>query len=168
MIEVLIREAQAFDYPTIVGINDAEVRHTSPMDMGRLHDLDQLAAYHRVAEIGNNIAAFLLAMRDNCAYQNENYAWFSSRFPRFLYVDRIVVDAKYAGLKIGTMLYQDLFDYARANDVPAITCEYNIIPPNEPSRVFHNKFGFEEMGTQWLTNGTKMVSLQAAGTGVQS
>jgi hypothetical protein len=43
-----------------------------------------------------------------------------------------------------------------------VTCEYNLVPANEPSRRFHDKFGFREMGTQWLANGAKQVSLQAA------
>ncbi len=43
-----------------------------------------------------------------------------------------------------------------------MTCEYNVIPPNEPSRTFHEKFGFREIGTQWVANGSKQVSLQAA------
>ena len=162
MKKILIRESHEFDYQTIVDINDAEVQHTSPMDIKRLRDLDYFSAYHRVAEAEGNVAAFLLAMRENCSYQNENYEWFSSRYTKFIYIDRIVVDAKYGGLKIGTMLYQDIFNYARSNSISIITCEYNVIPPNEPSRVFHEKFGFKEVGRQPIANGTKRVSLQAA------
>lgn len=162
MGKFLIRDSSELDYQTIVDINDVEVQYTSPMDVKRLRDLDQLSAYHRVAVVGGNIAAFLLAMGRNCSYQNENYDWFSSLYPGFLYIDRIVVDAKYAGLKIGTMLYRDIFHYARSNSIPIITCEYNLIPPNEPSRLFHEKFGFKEVGMQWICNSTKKVSLQAA------
>jgi uncharacterized protein len=43
-----------------------------------------------------------------------------------------------------------------------ITCEFNIVPPNEPSRIFHDRFGFQEPGTQWLDEGAKQVSLRAA------
>jgi len=43
-----------------------------------------------------------------------------------------------------------------------VTCEYNIVPPNELSRNFHVKFGFREIGTQWISNGAKQVSMQAA------
>jgi len=53
---------------------------------------------------------------------------------------------------------------ARIQPTPVVTCEYNIDPPNEPSRLFHDKFGFKERGTQWVANGTKRVSLQAAET----
>ena len=164
MKDILIRESRESDYQAIVDINDAEVQYTSPMDIKRLRVLDQFSAYHKVAEVDGDVVAFLLGMREKSSYQNENYEWISSRYDKFLYIDRIVVDAKFGGLRIGTMLYQDIFNYARSNGVPVITCEYNIKPPNEPSRVFHRKFGFGEIGTQWLDNGAKKVSLQAAET----
>jgi predicted GNAT superfamily acetyltransferase len=164
MKDVFLREVSEADYLCIVAINDAEVQHTSPMDLPRLRDLDRLSAYHKVAVCDGKVVAFLLAMRESSLYENENFAWFSARYPKFLYIDRIVVDAKYGGLKIGTMLYRDIFHDARSNGVPVITCEYNVIPPNEPSRAFHQKFGFSEVGSQWLSNNTKKVSMQAADT----
>ena len=164
MKDILIRESREADYQAIVDINDAEVQYTSPMDLKRLRELDQFSTYHKVVEVDGDVVAFLLGMREKSSYQNENYEWFSSRYNKFLYIDRIVVDAEFGGLKIGTMLYKDIFNYARSNGVPVITCEYNIKPPNEPSRVFHRKFGFREIGTQWLDNGAKKVSLQAAET----
>jgi predicted GNAT superfamily acetyltransferase len=162
MNEIIIRDAQGSDFQVIVDINAVEVEHTSPMTAGRLRELDALCSYHKVAEVEGKIAAFLFCMRENGAYENENYEWFSSRYSKFLYVDRIVVDANYSGLKIGTMLYQDLFDYARSDNVSTIACEYNVIPPNEPSRIFHAKLGFKEVGMQWLASREKSVSMQAA------
>lgn len=164
MTEILIREPHECDFQTIVDINDVEVQHTSPMDIQRLRDLDHLSAYHQVVEVDGKVVAFLLAMRENCPYQNENYAWFASHYAKFLYIDRIVVESRSGGLKIGSMLYQDMFNYARSNNIPVITCEYNLVPPNEPSRLFHEKFGFKEIGTQWLSDGIKKVSMQAADT----
>ena len=116
----------------------------------------------RVAEVDGDVAGFLLAMREDCAYRNDNYAWFSSRYSSFLYVDRIVVDAGYGGSGMGTLLYKDIFEHARTDGVPIISCEYNLVPENHASRIFHDKFRFREVGTQWLADGTKKVSLQAA------
>jgi len=98
MGKFLIRDSSELDHQTIVNINDVEVQYTSPMDVKRLRDLEQLSAYHRAAVVESNIAAFLLAMGENCSYPNENYQWFSSLYPNFLYIDRIVVDAKYSVL----------------------------------------------------------------------
>ncbi len=77
-------------------------------------------------------------------------------------VDRIVVSPAARGLRLGPLLYEDLFRYAKANAIPRVTCEYNIQPANEPSRRFHDKFGFKQQAKQWVANHTKLVSLQAA------
>ena len=97
-------------------------------------------------------------------YRNENFEWFSRTYERFVYIDRVVVSSDARGLRLGSILYDDLFRYARANDIPRVACEYNLVPLNEPSRLFHNKFGFKEKGIQWVSNGTKQVSLQVAKT----
>ena len=76
----------------------------------------------------------------------------------------VVVEASSGRNKLGSLLYTDLFAHARARAIPLITCEYNLVPANEPSRRFHDKFGFAEVGTQWVSNGTKLVSLQVART----
>jgi uncharacterized protein len=162
MTHIVVRDAQVEDFGTIVELNAAVVQQTSPMDLQRLHELAQLASHHTVAEVDGRVAAFLLAMREGAPYQNDNYAWFAARLAQFLYVDRIVVGADFAGLKIGRRLYHDLFDRARSQGVSAITCEYSIDPPNPASQRFHDSFGFRELGQQWVADGTKRVSLQVA------
>ena len=162
MKQIQIRNASTQDYPRIVKLNDAEVQQTSAMNLARLGELAQLSGYHKVALVDGRIAAFLIAMRENVPYQNENYSWFAARFQQFIYVDRIVVGSEFSGLKIGSLLYQDLFDYARAEGLKTVTCEYNIQPPNPASKRFHDKFGFKELDTQWVANGAKKVTLQAA------
>ncbi len=161
-MHIELRDAVVEDYSRILAINDAEVNHTSEMDAERLALLDHHSYYHKVAVAKGKVAAFLIAMRDNCGYKNENYEWFASRYDQFLYVDRVVVSAAYARLSIGSHLYRDLFHFAQLEEIPRITCEYNVVPPNEPSRIFHDKFGFREVGEQWLNEGAKKVSLQAA------
>ena len=164
MTDIAIRDTEEKDLDAVVALNASEVRHTSQMDEARLRHLDAIASYHKVAVVDGEVAAFLLAMRDGCGYANENFEWFAARYPVFLYVDRIVVGSRHRGLGLGTLLYRDMFDWARANDIATIACEYNVVPPNEPSRVFHNRFGFHEVGRQWLDNGAKQVSLQVAAT----
>lgn len=164
MNEASLRHANAGDFAAIVRLNDAEVQHTSAMDIERLAYLESISCYHKIASVDGAVAAFLLAMRHDAPYINDNFSWFAARYPAFVYVDRIVVAASHARHKLGSLLYTDLFAYARANHLPVITCEYNVDPPNEPSRRFHDKFGFEEVGTQWVSNRTKLVSLQVAKT----
>jgi predicted GNAT superfamily acetyltransferase len=159
---VTIREATQDDNGVILALNRADVAHTSPMDSARLTILDELSCYHRVACIDDTVSGFLLAMRSGTAYENDNFAWFTQRYPRFVYVDRIVVSSAARGQRLGSLLYEDLFKWTRQSGIPLVTCEYNIVPVNEPSRLFHDKLGFREQGTQWVANHTKQVSLQAA------
>lgn len=162
MASITLRNAEPADFAAAVSLNATEVRHTSPMDEARLRRLDGISDYHKVVTVGEEVAAFLFAMRNGCGYANENFEWFASRYATFLYVDRIVVGSGFQGLKLGTLLYNDLFDWARSRDIMIIACEYNRVPPNEPSRLLHDRFGFREVGRQWLGNGFKQVSLQVA------
>lgn len=157
-----VRDADPADYPVVVRLNREEERHTSPMDLERLRYLDSIACCHRVATVDGEVAGFLLAMRERCGYVNRNFEWFAAHYPRFLYVDRIVVSGSCRRLGLGSLLYADLFQYARENRIDVLTCEYNLVPPNEPSRRFHAEAGFREVGTQWIADGGKQVSLQAA------
>ena len=162
MPSVVIRPALLTDFEAICALNLAEVEHTSAMDPTRLAELDTLCCYHKVACLSGAVSAFLLAMCNGSPYRNENFEWFSRMYARFIYVDRVVVSPAARGRQLGSLLYEDLFGHARSNGIPLVTCEYNLVPPNEPSRLFHEKFGFTEQGTQWVANGSKRVSLQVA------
>ena len=160
----MIRDATADDFPRIVAINAAEVQHTSAMDLARLQILHDAACWHRVAIVDGEVAAFLLVFRDGAVYPNPNFDWFAARYQSFAYVDRVVVNAAYGGRGIGSLLYRDLFDYARRIGAAVVTCEFNVVPPNQASARFHARWGFAEVGRQWLDDGRKQVSLQAAPT----
>ncbi len=162
MPDIRIRDAAAEDAGVIVLLNDGAVQHTSAMNAMRLQELQTMANCNWVITVDGAVAGFLLAMRERAGYANPNYDFFTARYTVFLYVDRIVIAPEHAGLKLGTRLYEALFEHAHAQGVPVLTCEYNIEPPNEPSRRFHDRFGFSEIGTQLLDSGKKRVSLQAA------
>ena len=159
---VVIRAADPKDFEIICAMNLAETQHTSTMDVARLTELSAISCYHKVADLGGTVSAFLLAMCHDSPYVNDNFEWFSKKYARFIYIDRVVVSPASRGLRLGSFLYEDIFRHARSNEIPLIACEYNIVPPNEPSRLFHEKFGFKEQGSQWVANGTKRVSLQVA------
>ena len=164
MEDAAIRNSVEADYDSILVLNDAEVKQTSAMDRDRLILLTNLSSYSKVATIDGEVGAFLLAIQHGANYQNENYCWFASRFSSFIYVDRIVVGSRFAGRGIGRALYNELFSYARLQALERVTCEYNLEPPNAASKAFHERFGFKELDTQWVSGATKLVSLQAAET----
>jgi uncharacterized protein len=158
----LLHRALVADFQAIADLNAGEVQHTSAMTIEQLRDLDALADRHLVAEVNGEVVAFVIAIREQRPYQNDNYRWFSSRYSTFLYIDRIVVDPRFTRLGIGAGLYDDVFRHARLAGIPLIACEYNITPVNASSRAFHDRFGFREVGTQRVANGAKQVSLQIA------
>jgi hypothetical protein len=162
MVANLLRDIREADFERILRLNAAAEVETSRLDLSRLRLLLGLSSYHKVAVTADQVAAFLLAMRETAPYENDNHAWFRARYRRFFYVDRIVVAPEFAGRRIGSGLYADLFEFAREQGVPRVVCEYNLEPPNPASKAFHDAFGFRQVGTQQVARGAKRVSLQAA------
>jgi predicted GNAT superfamily acetyltransferase len=156
-----LREYRPDDADAVLALNAASVAVLSPLDAVQLRALAAQAALLRVAEQGGEVLGFLLALREGSAYASPNYRWFAARYPRFLYVDRVVVSEAARGAGLGAALYADLFAFARAAGLDTVACEYDIDPPNEQSRRFHARFGFTEAGRQRLDGG-KQVSLQVA------
>lgn len=156
-----IRDAVDADHPAILALNLESEHLLSPMDAERLHQLDSQSAYHRIAVDADGVGAFLLVFREHADYDSPNYRWFSERYDRFLYIDRIAVSASRQGRGYGAALYKDLFAFARAADIAIVACEFYTEPLNEVSQQFHAHHGFREVGREWLANG-KQVSLQIA------
>jgi predicted GNAT superfamily acetyltransferase len=156
-----LRDYRPDDADAVLALNAASVAVLSPLDALQLRALAAQAALLRVAVRDEALAGFLLALREGSAYASPNYRWFLARYPRFLYIDRVVVDAQARGGGIGAALYADLFAFARAAGIDTVACEYDIEPPNAESARFHARFGFSEVGRQRLPGG-KEVSLQVA------
>lgn len=162
-MQVRIRNAEETDYPFILRLNEENVEVLSPMDDDRIRDFSKWSELFLVAEADGNPAAFLLALREGISdYESENYLWFCKNYQKFLYIDRIVIDAPYRRWGIGKALYQKVFCYAREREVPFVTAEVDTEPYNEVSLGFHQAMGFKEVGVQAVRNNTIKVSLQEA------
>jgi predicted GNAT superfamily acetyltransferase len=166
-LPTMIRDATESDLEQVLRLNLESERFLSPLDRVRLQHLHRQAAYHRLAIIDGAVAAFLLVLREGADYDSPNYQWFAGRYPAFLYIDRVVVDARWQGRQLGAALYRDLFEFARTSGVSSVTCEFDVIPPNPASSAFHARFGFHEVGEQWIAQGRKKVSLQEARVAAQ-
>lgn len=160
-VDLALRNATPEDFPAILQLNAESEHFLSPLAPPRLAELHALAAYHRVVVLDGLLVAFLLAFREGTTYNSPNYRWFS-RYPKFLYIDRVVVSRSHQGNRYGALLYTDLFTFARESGAERVVCEFDIHPPNEISRRFHARFGFREVGNQWVAGDTKRVSLQEA------
>ena len=155
------RDALPSDFAQIVALNEESVQYLSPLTGERLSQLHSEAACHRVLESSGRVEAFLLAFREGTTYASPNYLWFTAHYPRFLYIDRVVVSRALQGRGLGRLLYEDLFAFARASRAGLVACEFDLDPPNLASRQFHAGFGFNEVGTHRVGPAQKLVSLQA-------
>ena len=128
-----------------------------------IDDREVSKALFQTVEVDGTPAAFLIALREGLAdYWSENYKWFSSQYPSFLYVDRIVIDEPFRRLGLGQKLYEGVFARASEAGLPVVTAEVDIEPVyNDASIRFHEAMGFEEVGQQIIRGGSIKVSLRA-------
>ena len=155
-----LRKAEVKDLERILELNEESVHFLSPMTMEKLEQLRDQSEMLSVIEVDGIVEAFVLTIREGKDYDSVNYLWFSEHYKQFLYIDRVVVSVKMHGKGLGRKLYEAVFEHAKQTGVPFVTAEIDINPPNPGSLVFHEKFGFKEVGKQSVAGGKKVVSLQ--------
>lgn len=84
---------------------------------------------------------FLIAFDETANYQNANFQWFLKRYPRFVYIDRVVVDPGRRRQGFASGIYRDLLVETQRSGRSIVCVEINLIPPNSASDAFHDKFG---------------------------
>jgi predicted GNAT superfamily acetyltransferase len=167
-VPLLIRDVTLADIGGLVTLNNAAtpaVPHTSAAEFTEL-----LAASDHAFVIvdadedaeGRFPRGFVIAMNPGSDYASENYRFFVARSTDFLYVDRIVVAEQSRGQRIGQLLYDRVFELARADGRAEVTCEVNVEPPNPRSLAFHARLGFVEVARQATKGDTVQVALLAA------
>lgn len=155
-----IRNAVPADLGLVLDLNELVVPNVNSLTLDRMRWFHDHAHRFRVAERDGRVSGFLIGFFEGSAYESDNYRWFASRYDRFAYVDRVAVSPEARRFGIASMLYDDLLD-GLPGDVPALTCEVNLRPPNPGSLAFHERFGFEEVGRQETEGGAKEVLLLA-------
>jgi predicted GNAT superfamily acetyltransferase len=86
-------------------------------------------------------------MREGSVYGSENYKFFTNRLKKFLYVDRVAIDERHRRAGLGQAIYEDIFAQASEDNLP-IALEVNTEPINQPSLNFHEKMGFDKVGSR--------------------
>ena len=159
-MDVECRQAEAWHLEAALAINEAVVPAVNSLATGQMAWFLDNAPWFRVALGDGEILGILIGFFEGATYASENYRWFSNRYERFAYVDRVAVsrDARRRG--IATLLYRDFIANLPAG-TPFLTCEVNTRPPNPDSIRFHERFGFEKVGSQETENGEKEVALLA-------
>lgn len=144
----------AEDEAAILALNNAHAVELSWLAPERLRHLLRHAFY---AKHVGDAAAFLMAFDQGADYDSPNYLWFRERYPRFVYVDRIVVDPAMRKRGLAQLLYKDLFHRAAEAGHTLVVCEVNSDPPNPASDAFHEALGFVELGQAKIHGGVKTV-----------
>lgn len=161
--KITIRSICEKDHEFVLKTNLDNVEVLSPMDKPRMLKLAEMTELFLIAELDDQPAAFLMAMREGAdGYDSENYRWFSAKYDKFLYVDRIAIAEPFRHQGIGKKLYQTVFEHAKKIGAPFVTCEIDTIPYNAISLNFHKSLGFHEVGTQFVKLNSVTVSLQEA------
>lgn len=139
-------------------MNEGALPHVNSVDIDYFRAQVENDSYFRASYRGDDIVAFLLAMDEKAEYDSPNFQWFKRRYPRFVYIDRVVVAEGCRGAGLGASLYGDVRKWALAR-APMLACEVNLRPSNEVSLRFHARQGFTPVGTQETDSGRKTVSL---------
>ncbi len=145
--DTAIRDVAEQDLAWVLALNTVHEQALSPLTPTTLSEM--IAMAYAARAVGNR-DAFLIAFDQDADYHSPNFHWFRERFDRFIYVDRIAVDAAARGRGLARVLYDDLFDRARAQNHSRVVCEVNSDPPNPASDAFHAKLGFGVVGEAHL------------------
>ena len=150
----------ADELPDILIMNQEALPAVSSVSIEDMKHFLNIVDYFRTLKVENKIAGFLIALSPGKDYSSLNYKWFEKTYNSFMYVDRIVIDTNYHRNGLGTSFYNDLETFSIGKS-SRITCEVNIRPKNKGSIVFHETYGFEQVGTQTTEEGKKEVSLMS-------
>ena len=149
-----ISPVSSADEPAILALNNEHAAELSWLEPERLTCLLGCSFYAR--RIGA-IEAFIMAFDQDADYDSPNFVWFRRRYPRFVYVDRVVVAKSARGRGHARRLYEALFEQARQAGHTVVTCEVNAEPANPASDAFHANLGFTEVGDAVIHGGEKTV-----------
>ncbi|MFQ5556690.1 MAG: GNAT family N-acetyltransferase [Acidimicrobiales bacterium] len=154
------------DLDAVLELNNAAVPAVNELTMADLEWFAEVAHTFLVVDRGGggdgSVAGFLIGLDGpGLDYHSLNYRWFSERYDRFVYVDRIVVAESARGRGTGGSLYDAFAVEGRADGHHVMLAEVNLRPPNAGSLRFHRRHGFVRVGEQDTEGGAKRVTLLA-------
>ena len=133
---------------SIYDLNQANTPEVGSLkSTNHLKKLIELSAYNLLVLDDDEIVGFIICMREGSVYRSENYKFFVQKLKKFLYVDRVAIDEQYRRAGLGQAIYENIFIHAAKNDLP-IALEVNTQPVNQPSLNFHEKMGFDKVGSR--------------------
>ena len=142
-----LRNTLEDDLSEIFHINEASIPAVNTVSIEEFKWFLSKKTYFKCAmDEDRNICGFLLVLPPGIDYESLNYKWFSSRYEKFAYIDRIAISKNWRNKGMGKSLYTDLENTLK--DYNLIACEYNVKPLNQVSKQFHESLDYENVGFQ--------------------
>jgi predicted GNAT superfamily acetyltransferase len=163
MSDVTVRPAVVDDLATILAINAAGQPGVVAFAPEEIAGLASGAIRCWVAETSGNVATvagYLIAYQQDETCEGDEFAWFRSTYPSFLYVDQIAIAPDRHRAGVGSALYAAAAAYAVEQQLTMLTCEVNLDPPNPGSLAFHMRLGFQRVGTLRTHDGRAVALLR--------
>lgn len=157
---IALRRVEDADLEAVLRLNEAAVPAVNSIGLDQVRWFTTHATYFTVATRDGQVAGFLIGMRPGAGYTSPNYLWFCDAYEDFGYIDRVAIASDARRLGLATRLYRH-FEGSLPPSAAVMTCEVNILPPNESSMRFHENYGFRRVGTQTLDDGLKHVAMMA-------
>ncbi len=164
-----IRNVTEADLDQIVELNQANLPAVGPTNRTQIERfVEQTHSFLVAATPDDQVGGFLVGLPPGTDYGSLNYAWFSTRYDNFIYVDRIVVGDSGQGQGTGRLLYDTFAGRGRETGADVMLAEVNVIPRNDQSLRFHERYGFVSVGEQDIDGGDKRVTMLAYRLDLQS
>ena len=154
-----IRAGRADDLVAVLAMNNAAVPAVNELASTDLEWFIDHGEVFWVVDAPSGPEAFLVGLGPGVGYDSHNYRWFSERYPDFVYVDRVVVVPDAWGRGHGRSLYDALADHGRARGAPILLAEVNLVPRNDRSLAFHERYGFGRVAERDATDGKRLAML---------
>jgi len=154
-LSLQIRDVNSRDLPQLLSLNNA---HAEELSFLTFETMDRLLGLAHYARVVGDVEAFCIALDHTAEYDNPNFLWFSARYDRFIYIDRIGVSKDARGKGLARGLYLDLIDAALGGNYKLLCCEVHVYPPNPSSNAFHAGFGFVKTWCAHLSDRNKTVN----------
>lgn len=146
-VRARLRDVTEPDLEAIWHINERSVPAVNSVSLERLCWFTSEAEYFRVAECSSQIAGFLLCLAPEADYDSPNFLWLKQRFDDFLYIDRVAIDLSFHRRGIAKALYLDAAATV-GERFRMLACEVNLRPRNDASLEYHERLGFQPVGTK--------------------
>jgi predicted GNAT superfamily acetyltransferase len=151
--QVKLRPLVPADYASVLALNTTATGLVDPLGLDRLDWLRLIAAHAVVVEDDGRPIGFVLTFTPGSAYDGLEYGWFSATYgDRFLFVDRIVVDADRRREGVASTVYRAIERSAH----PFARVVTRVRSDDPAGLTFHTARGYVEVGKQRRADGATM------------